>query len=211
MAKYIPSALGLIKGKLGNLVLYKRLGQPVARTAPAKRNAKPSAAQLAQRNKFSLAIQLLDQLRPVLAALYPGVGQRNAAVRRVSSSLLHLLAADQEAGMLPDYSRLCITEGSIQGLPEPEISRIQPDLLHIDWLQEAYLSSDLSAQDQLNLLCYLPERSAFSLVPDFGKRSDHGFNLQLPAGFGDLHFHSWLFVRSAKGKGFSEAVYLGLL
>lgn len=209
MAKFIPGSLGKVKGTIGQLVLYQRRGQLVARARPGKRRLKASAGQLNQQNKLRVAMELLSRLRKTIRLGYRERNTSMTALNRAAGNFIRCISQDASGGLMINYNQLKVADGPLGLLFEPVATRLPGNRFRIDWLPENYLSSGLSGSDRVCLLLYQADQAFACTLENAGRRADGTLNCSLPASFSALTFHCWLFVCAACGPEVSSSIYLG--
>lgn len=209
MAKYIPGQLGRIEGKLGELVLYQRRGIPVVKRRPGKRKLKASASQMLQQEKFILATRFLSQVRAVISLGYRDRKTSMTVQNRAIGNFPRNIFQHTEGGVLMDYTKVLIADGELDCLYETQVTALKGNFMQLTWLEQRYLQSGVSGEDQVCLLFYNQEKEISYLQESAGKRSDCELSLQLPEFMSDLNFHIWVFVISESGKEVSSSFYTG--
>lgn len=209
MAKYIPGQLGRIEGRLGELVLYQRRGIPVVKRRPGQRKLKSSACQLLQQEKFILAARFFNQVKEAVSLGYRERKTSMTVYNRAIGNFLRNTFQHANGNILMDYAGVMIADGELDCLYEPEVTTLKGNNIQISWLEQRYLRSGVSGEDQVCLLFYNQEKEISYLHEPGGKRLDCKLSLQLPEFMSDLNFHLWAFVISASGEAVSSSLYTG--
>lgn len=209
MAKYIPGQLGRIEGKLGELVLYQRRGIPVVKRRPGKRRLKASASQLLQQEKFSLATRFFSQVKEAVSLGYRERKTSMTVQNRAMGNFLRNTGQHTNGDVRMNYAGVIMADGELDGLYESQAASLESNTIQITWLEQRYLRSGVSGEDQICLLFYNQEKEIFYLKESAGKRTDCKLSLQLPEFMSDLDFHLWVFVISGIGKDVSSSLYMG--
>ncbi|WP_219224894.1 DUF6266 family protein [Pedobacter antarcticus] len=209
MAKYIPGQLGRIEGKLGELVLYQRRGIPVVKRRPEKRRLKASASQLLQREKFILATCFFSQVKEAVLLGYRERKTSMTVQNRAMGNFLRNTCQQTNGDVRINYAGVIMADGELDGLYESQAVSLESNTIQITWLEQRYLRSGVSGEDQVCLLFYNQEKEIFYLKESAGKRMDCKLSLQLPEFMSDLDFHLWVFVISGIGKDVSSSLYMG--
>lgn len=209
MAKYIPGQLGRIEGKLGELVLYQRRGIPVVKRRPGKRRLKASASQLLQQEKFSLATRFFSQVKEAVSLGYRERKTSMTVHNRAIGNFLRNTFQHADGSILLNYAAVMVADGELDCLYELQVTALKGNSMQITWLEQRYLRSGVSGEDQVCLLFYNQEREISYLKEFAGKRLDCKLSLQLPEFMSDLNFHLWIFVISGIGKEVSSSFYTG--
>lgn len=213
MGKLEASAIGKIKGKIGNLVFYNRDGQTYVRKKADHDKRKLSALQIHHQQIFKIANTFLypfkEELNFTMAAFAKGgkKGFHHGLSWLLKNGVLH--------GKIPKVlpEKLLISMGSLPPVSNPIIKRQASDKIHISWDSNAWEGSARDS-DQAYVLLYDPVRLRVSAKRSGNYRRNGEELIKIPW---DLNIDDkvWVFFAFFQIKkkiySFSNSVCLGLV
>ncbi|WP_207536165.1 DUF6266 family protein [Desertivirga arenae] len=111
MAKLPNGVLGNFSGKVGNIVGYTYKGQQCIKQATRKTTKAPTAAQLAQRARFSLAGRFLKPINHFLNGLPPKSRNANSRSSTAIALVQKAMVNDGESWRI-NYPEVVLCEGN---------------------------------------------------------------------------------------------------
>ena len=124
MARIYKGILGGFSGKVGTVVGATWRGIDIMRSRPKRTNRIPTLGQAEQRERFSLIIDFLSGIRPLLRSFF---GQPAAEKSKSNlATAYHITKA--VAGVFPgftiDFPKVIISKGELLGLQDMTVSHI---------------------------------------------------------------------------------------
>lgn len=200
---------GEFKGKLGNLVSYHLKGKTVIRHI-GKSNKKPSAAQLATRQKMALIVKFLS---PALAFLNVGFelevqgtdkNPHNAAVSYNAKNAIQ----GQYPDITLDYSKVLLSKGILEPAIMPAAA-FTGTLLELSWQVAADMDWGIK-NDRTMLFIYCPEQDKAVYVLSGSRRSTGKDEIELPLSYVGKELQVYIAFKAANGKSVSNSVWVGI-
>lgn len=217
MATVKSGKVGVFRGKIGDVVIYKREGQLLGRDVPSKSTKPPTLAQLDQQSKFGLVTSFLSSIADLLAIGYQSSGSgnltpMNAAVRYHLSNAITGVYPDYQL----DYTKVVISnanvKGEIDGGYTVSATPVADAKVTVTWLAssaDALANKLTSPADQLYLVFYNITKGRFVTFEGKGTRADLTTTAQIPRSFVGNKMHGYLFFVSPDGKSVSVSDDLG--
>ncbi|MHA4896644.1 DUF6266 family protein [Pedobacter sp. PWIIR3] len=168
MARMKHGPYGPIEGRLGNTVVYIRLGQPVVRSLPRtkKRKKKGTVAQVAARARFAIVTEFIGNINSFTNAGFKLKAQsligKTAQNMAMSANLKDVIIGEYPDYQI-DYSKVLVAEGDLSLPSTPQVELID-QTLKFTWDLDPNSNYD-ERTSQLMALAYLPARKqAFYLL-----------------------------------------------
>jgi hypothetical protein len=205
MARLKSGVLGLVSGKVGELVVSSRNGVPYVKAAYKSRTKKISIKELANRKKFKVAQHFLQPLLHFVRMGFANYSERSYGFIAAKSYLLkHAMEGDSDNPVI-NPTKIKLSHGS---LPLPEnivVSKIEPNTIEFSWEVKPGHGDSF---DQAMMVAYdLEKRKCISFTS--GQFRNTG-NSRLPVDAG-YNYHLYLAFVSADRSSQSDSVYLGEL
>ena len=207
MAKLKTNLLGMMSGKLGDLIFYIVNGKTQAVKTYTKPFNPQTLPQQANRNKFAV---LSKELGPLLNAIKKGHPSMGNAYRKVFGKACTEAIAGEYPKQYLDYSKVRLAEGKIK--PAPKVEMVfcskthtihiyweNPKLAHSKWCRNSdivyVVCFDSSKEDRLRTYCC-------------GKRSDCKASVEFPDSWNAATTHIWLYLGAENHSENSDSMYL---
>ncbi|MBU1013908.1 MAG: hypothetical protein KKG99_12970 [Bacteroidetes bacterium] len=200
--------LGGFSGKVGTVVGASIFGIDVMRSYQANVGNPRTVGQVSQRTKFSLIVQFLRLLLPIIKIGYAlkAIGQSafNACVSyNIKNSI---------TGTYPDYSidfsKIMISQGSLLKVPAPSIDENNASSVSIAFSQHCS-STDTEYNDLAYALFYNVTKGSVMTSMGIRKRSDSNVYVAPEMWAVGDEVHAWIFFTSPDGSKVSDSVYAG--
>ncbi|ACU05046.1 DUF6266 family protein [Pedobacter heparinus] len=199
---------GEFKGKLGNLVSYQLKGKTVIRHI-GKSNKKPSAAQLATRQKMATIIKFLQPAVPFVNVGFELEVQgtdKNPHNAAVSYNVKNALQG-QYPDITLDYSKVLLSKGILEPAILPEAT-FTGTLLEITWQVAADMDWGIK-NDRTMLFIYCPELDKAVYVLSGARRSTGKDEIELPLSFVGKALQVYIAFKAVNGKSVSDSRWVG--
>ena len=204
MAKVANSPLGLINGKLHNLVFYMLNGQQVCRTIGDP--GKPSRNQLANRQAMSVTMSLVKSIRDFISVSFELEAQgtvKNAHNLATSYIKKHALKGEYP-DIAVDYSKVELSHGSLNGATDLKIEKKDTGVA-VSWNREG------QADDMVMILLCHPLRKRSTSLINASRRDAGSCFIELRKDWLEERIEAYICFKSADAKAISNSAYLGNL
>jgi hypothetical protein len=200
--------LSAFKGRIGPVVGSTYRGKQVIKGRPEPSNRPPSAAQLAQRQRFGLVMGFMRRARPIVDAGFL-VGNPNSAPinEAVRFNLMYGLS-----GTYPDitlnYPEIRLTTGQVGPARSPVAIVTAEGALEVSW--DATPGREAAFDnDQALVMLFNETQDEVLFLEETVLRSDGSCSIPLPADYNGQSVHVWIgFVRE-DGSDASYSRYVG--
>ncbi|MXV49462.1 hypothetical protein GS399_00640 [Pedobacter sp. HMF7647] len=208
MGKLPNGILGGISGKVGTVVGYVMNGKAYVRSAPRKSEQKPSAAQLAMRQRFALAQNWLKPLTPFVRIGCKNYGSSGRGFIAAKSYLMHYALTGTHPEVSVDPAMVMVAWGKLPQATGASVSLDASGNLSFQWDANEYRGTNFQ-NDHVMLLAYIPEAklAAFDLCG--ARRSKGGDTLKLDAGFSGKEADVYMAFITEEREELSNSQYLG--
>ncbi|WP_316811489.1 DUF6266 family protein [Pedobacter heparinus] len=176
-----------------------------------KSNKKPTAAQLATRQKMAAVIKFLRPALPFvnvgfeLEVLGTDKNPHNAAVSYNVKNAMQ--------GSYPDislnYSKVLLSKGSLEPAIDPGAT-LTGTLLELTWQVAADMDWGIK-NDRAMLFIYCPELDKAVYVWSGSRRSTGKDEIELPLNYVDKELQVYIAFKADNGKSMSNSVWVGLV
>jgi hypothetical protein len=207
MAKIDPRT-GALSGKLGDMIYSSWRGQPYVRKKPERNpNRKRTPAQLAQQQRFALAMHFINTMGPLLNLAFSTTKDRQTGKNAAHSYICKNAITGQAPDLELDFPHILISHGLLPGTTEASATPEANGQLKFQWISMGDKGFAANS-DKVLLALYCPalessmyhtsaaDRKAETLVFDASPFSGHTV-------------HSWLGFISEDGKLASDSIYTG--
>lgn len=203
-------AFGQFKGKLGNLVSYNLKGKTVIRHI-GKSNKKPTAAQLAIRQKMATIVKFL---RPALPFVNVGFElEVQGTDKNPHNAAVSYNAKNAMQGSYPDisldYSKVLLSKGSLEPAIDP-VATLTGTLLELTWQVSADMDWGIK-NDRTLLFIYSPELDKAVYVLSGNRRGTGKDEIELPLNYVGKELQVYIAFKAGNGKSVSESRWVGEL
>lgn len=207
MGTYNKGILGAFSGKVGPIVGATWRGKDVMRSLPKRSNRVASAAQLLQRQKFSMVNDFLGGLQPVVKRYYgsnSGIKtRRNQAMSYLMREALIFTDPDFEW----DYSKVLISRGDLTGMEDATLD-VAAGAISVLWTNNSN-QGEAAADDVLVLVVYDPVTKTVVYSLAAGERADEAASLAMPSYLDGAEVQVWATFVAADEKLVATSLYLG--
>ena len=200
--------LGGFSGKTGTVVGSSWKGIAVMRgIAPSVSNPR-TAAQLAQRAKFSTTIKFLQPLTPFLR-----IGFKNQAVGMTGfNAAMSYNVNNAITGTYPayeiDYSKALVSMGSLPGALNPEVTSTTAGEIKYTWENNS-TDTNASPTDKALLVVYNPARTQVVTVVDGNTRTGGSQTITLPSNFSGDEVQCFISFANENQAVLSDSEFVG--
>jgi len=207
MAIYVKGALGSFSGKLGNVVgsNWRSIDYMRSLPRPSKKAATPE--QIAQRAKFTLAVDFLNPLRDFINMGYNDPQQRKMTGFNQATGHLLTKIEGQYPNLSIPYNEVILSKGSLKPVPLSVIKNMDGDL-EITW--DPSVNPLSSEPDDLVYFVMYNETSKDYFLYQQAIREDGEDTLDSGI-MGEGVLHIWSSASSADGSNRSNSSYFGTI
>lgn len=209
MGRTNKGILGGFSGKVGTVVGSTWNGIPYMRSLPTvSKNRIPTAGQQAQRAKFAMAANFLNNFSSLIETSFqPVAGQtpRNVA----SSIVLTHAIAGVYPNLMIDYGLVLVSKGSLKKAVNPDVESHLPGKLKFTWTNDAG-SGNANALDKAILVAYDEQFGDVIYTTEGADRSTGEAILDV-AFFAGKPVHTWMAFRSSDGRIVADSLYTGVV
>jgi hypothetical protein len=206
MAKINQGFLGGFSGKLGTAIGACNNGTAYIYALPLKRKKSNTPAQMLQRKKFGFANKLLRPLSDYLQR-----GFISTSSNRFAAAVKHCLdnnvQGDKPENVTVDFSKLCVSRGSLENVQNPQISM---STLKVSFLWDTSVGADGTENDVVMPLVYnkTKQRAIYDL--NNYKRADGKAELSLLNDWAGDELCFYIATFNGKSNASSDSFYLGV-
>jgi hypothetical protein len=209
MAQLTNGVSNPLFGTIGRIVLSSRNGVPYVKGAYKSRTKKISKKELANRQKFKVAQQILQPLLHFVRIGFAGYSERSYGFIAAKSHLLkNAMEGDQDNPVI-NPALVKLSNGP---LPLPEnivVSKFDNNTIEFSWDTNIYQSSSIyqaSSFDQAMMVAYDFEKRKCHSFPHGQFRQAGSSTLKVATGY---NYHLYLAFASPDRSCQSDSVYLG--
>ncbi|RYG15944.1 MAG: hypothetical protein EOO07_14270, partial [Chitinophagaceae bacterium] len=208
MGRYNKGILGSFSGSVGPVVGINYRGADVLRSKPKLSAKPPTDKQLAQREKFALAMQFLNPAKELLNTYY-GLPEGTKSRYNLAVSY-HLTEALFYANKVFDiaFDKVMYAKGTLLPAENLQASRLPNNSLLLTWNNNTH-QAGCKPTDQLMVVAYEPEAKAYAFFMKIASRTETEVTLQLPTQWNDKLVHLYGFMAAENSKSNSSSLYLG--
>jgi hypothetical protein len=207
MALIRESPLGVISGKIGQIVGATWKGINYVRVLPGSVANPQTDKQLAQRQKFGVTMHFLNPLSEFLQ-----IGFRNYAVGMTGiNAAFSYNIKNALAGTYPniamDYPNARVAQGNLPSALNQVASSTVAGTVKFDW-EDNSDEVGAAAEDKTLLVVYNPSQNQAVTINELSERGDETQTITVPGSFsGDL-VHCYIAFINASGE-VSDSAYAG--
>jgi hypothetical protein len=211
MGKYYKGILGAISGLVGTVVGANWRDVNYLRSRPKKTTKPPTAAQMEQRDVFSLMTEFSRPLTDIFNIGFQGYGRSQTPYNAAFSENIRAAITGVYPAIAIDYPELMLSKGNLLALPEITMATTVDAQLDFSWLNNADVADPLNTNstDKVTFVVYNPSKQLFAKRVGAAVRSALSYDMVLPAMWSTDNVHVWAFMVNAAGKVVSDSVYLG--
>jgi hypothetical protein len=212
MGKIENSALGILSGRLGNLIIYQMKGKTIVRQRPGKKeNFKSSPLQLFYQESFVLVQRFL---LPIEAQLNIGFNQFSEGSKRgIHSAMSWAIknAVHNENGKaVLNPEKVLISKGDLVQVNSLVLEKLEERNYRITWLPNG-LEGSARDSDRCFILIYQPADKKTQFINSGAFRKQGFQNFQLLNKFSEEEFFVYVAFAQRRRRGvtvFSDSVCL---
>ncbi|MES3016615.1 MAG: DUF6266 family protein [Bacteroidota bacterium] len=206
MAHLHTGIMGPISGKIGNLVYYTSKGKNLVRRAPGKSKKKPTAKQLAQREKFGEAMRFISPISKLINESYKLFNRRHSG----TNVLVREILKDAMMGKYPhffiDYEKVSLIRGNLPWSMASLRHLTGTSNVDISW---QVASNPLYLEDELLVLLRCSNTGNWFIAENVAQRAQGSCTIQIEAPIEKGVLQVWLAFRSPDHSSYSNSEYLG--
>jgi len=195
----------LVSGKFGNLVGRVINGKQFFSKKARPRKVKPTIAELGARRKFSIAIQFLRPIIPVLRK-YDEPTRRKGFNKATSLVIRHAIVG-QHPDQRIDYSRVVLGEGNLANPKTYQVESPAKGLLEIGWSLEL-IKRGVTKSDRIFVVVYCETMHAFRYQPYGAERRERHLQMDV-SNFRGQRTEVYFGFASFDGSLVSTSIYAG--
>lgn len=209
MATYNKGILGGFSGTIGNVVGSSWRGIDYMRSRPSQVNQPNTQPQLAQRSKFSIIMEFLRKVKPLIQRGFTSKGRKLTSMNLASSYNLKNGVTGTYPDLEIDFPSVLVARGDLTPPQNPAVESTTPGQVTFNWTDNTGAGS-AKADDTALLLVYSPELETAVYIAESGPERQEGtFTLDLPDSFISQQVEAYIAFTSAGGDEASDSQYLG--
>ena len=203
MAIIEQGILGGFRGKCGDVIGYFRNGVACVRSMPAHYRDRRSAAQLRNRNRFSLVMKLMSVVRPVISLGFKRFASAMTEMNVATRVNYYSVVKVGNGGLVYDFSGLVLCRGNVEGLSGLMMS-VSGASLDLVWDGNGVLGG---AGDVVSVVLLNGDRMEMRFLKGVALRGDGGVSVAVPMGWNGEGVYCYVMV--SRGTDWSESCYVG--
>lgn len=204
MGLYVKGAFGAFSGKVGNLIGSNWRSIDYLRSRPRPSRKPGTEKQIAQRNKFAMAVDFLSPLTDLLNVGFNDKAKSNmTGFNRATFLLLNMIEGENPNFTIP-YDRVIFSKGKLATVNATINTDI--DSLSIRWPLSGRRANS-QGDDVVNLILYNMNTNDFFVIQDT-TRAEGSIEIT-NAELGSGEFHAWSFASATETGQRSNTLYLG--
>lgn len=208
MARFLKGIHGSYSGKVGNVIGSNWRHVNYVRSLPRPSNKPATELQLAQREKFSMAMAFLNPLKDLLNIGYSDTTQTRATgYNQAMRETLKYGIKGTYPALEIDYAQIRISRGSLANLAEVQWNKIDDQTLKVSWEQPRSRFMG-NGDDSVILLVYNIDKKTFDVLEE-NQREDQSLEINFPAHYSGDTVVGWIFTGHRDGIKTSNSHYLG--
>lgn len=209
MGTYNKGILGPFYGTVGTVVGSSFRGKDVMRSRPRKTSKPASATQLAQRVKFSTAIQFLIPVKMIIDLYYGYPVGFKSRFNLAVSHLMKMAISVTDLVATIDYAQVMYTKGTLLSPQNLECDPKPDAKLNLTWIDNSDQAA-AKASDKLMIVVVENKTVNYQIFLDCGERSAANATVTLPSYLVGLKVNVYGFMVSMDGELNSTSQFLGL-
>jgi hypothetical protein len=186
MAKISESVIGVLKGKIGQVVGFKWKGIPVLRVLAGSVSNPKTDKQLTQRQKWSVTMHFLNPLSEFLQVGFKEYAIKMTGINAAMSYNIKNALTGTYPNIAIDYPNALVSRGNLAGVLNQVASSTVAGTVKFDWDDN---SDEVGASDtdKTLLVVYNPTQNQAVTVSQLAERADGTQTVTVPSSFsGDL-------------------------
>lgn len=205
MAIIEQGILGGFRGKCGDVIGYFRNGVACVRSMPAHYHDRRSAAQLRNRNRFTLVMKLMSVVRPVISLGFKRFASAMTEMNVATRVNYYSVVKESAGGFCYDFSGLVLCRGNVEGL-SGLMMNAGGSSLDLVWNGGDVLGG---AGDVVSVVLLNGDRMEMRFLRGGALRGDGGVTVAVPMGWNGEGVHCYVLV--SRGGDWSESCYVGVV
>ncbi|WP_430814642.1 DUF6266 family protein [Carboxylicivirga sp. RSCT41] len=204
MAEVKDGINGKVKGRVGNAVFYTMNGKNIVRSLPQiNKHKKPTLNQERQRQRMSLAQELLKPLKDLIKLTFASLAENSAPYHVAKSYNMRHAIIGEFPNQEIDWTKVYLSAGSVEK-PSECIVQKRDGGLHFNWSK-----GEGKHNDTLVVMAYNPEsnRLEYRFTGISRQREDYFWDVALQ----DMPMHVWVAFRRQDETDISDSLYLGVI
>jgi hypothetical protein len=208
MAIIRESPLGVISGKLGQIVGATWKGISILRVLAGSVANPQTDAQLAQRQKFSVTMHFLQPLSEFLQTGFRSYAVKQTGINAAMSYNIKNALTGTYPNIAIDYPNALVSRGNLAGVLNQVASSTVAGTVKFDW-EDNSGEIGASALDKTLLVVYNPTQNQAVTVNELAERADGTQTVTVPDSFsGDL-VQCYMAYITADGVTVSNSAFAG--
>jgi hypothetical protein len=206
MAYLHTGIMGLVSGKVGNLVYYVSNGKNYVRRAPGKSKKRPTLKQKAHRAKFGEAMRFISPIAKLINESYRRVNRRRVGTNVLVREILEKAMMGKYPHFFIDYPRVNLLRGSLPGSGGVMHHIEGSGKIHLTW---EVLAHPMYLEDDLLVLIRCCTTGNWFIAESVAQRAQGSCTLRIEAPVDRGMLQVWMAFRSPDRMGYSNSEYLG--
>ena len=203
MAIIEQGILGGFRGKCGDVIGYFRNGVACVRAMPAHYRDRRSAAQLKNRNRFTMVMKLMSVVRPVISLGFKRFASAMTEMNVATRENYYSVVKEGVAGMEYDFSGLVLCRGRVEGLSNLMLG-VSGNSLNLVWNGNDVLGG---GEDEVSVVLLNEDRMELKFFREVALRRNGMVTVAVPQGWNGEGVHCYVMVE--RDGDWSESCYVG--
>jgi hypothetical protein len=171
MAKISESVIGVLKGKIGQVVGFKWKGIPVLRVLSGSVSNPKTDKQLAQRQKFSVTMNFLEPLSEFLKTGFKEFAVHMTGINAAMGYNIKNALTGTYPNIAIDYPNALVSRGNLAGALNQVAASTVAGTVHFTWDDNSG-EIGASAYNKTLLVVYNPAQHQVVTVSELAERAD---------------------------------------
>jgi hypothetical protein len=208
MAKITESVIGVLSGKIGQVVGTTWKGISILRVLAGSVANPQTDAQLTQRQKFSVTMNFLQPLSEFLQLGFKSYAVKQTGINAAMSYNIKNALTGTYPNIAIDYPNALVSRGNLAGVLNQVASSTVAGTVKFDW-EDNSGEIGASALDKTLLVVYNPTQNQAVTVSQLAERADGTQTVTVPDSFsGDL-VQCYMAYITADGVTVSNSAFAG--
>jgi hypothetical protein len=208
MAKITESVIGVLSGKIGQVVGTTWKGISVLRVLASSVANPQTDAQLTQRQKWSVTMHFLQPLSEFLKTGFKSYAVKMTGINAAMSYNIKNALTGTYPNIAIDYPNALVSRGNLAGVLNQVASSTVAGTVKFDW-EDNSGEIGASALDKTLLVVYNPTQNQAVTVSQLAERADGTQTVTVPDSFsGDL-VQCYMAYITADGQTVSNSAFAG--
>jgi hypothetical protein len=208
MAKLTESVIGVLSGKIGQVVGATWKGISILKVLPGSVANPQTDAQLTQRQKFAVTMHFLQPLSEFLKTGFKSYAVKQTGINAAMSYNIRNALTGTYPNIAIDYPNALVSRGNLAGVLNQVASSTVAGTIKFDW-EDNSGEIGASALDKTLLVVYNPTQNQAVTVNQLAERADGTQTVTVPDSFsGDL-VQCYMAYITADGATVSNSAFAG--